>query len=61
MFFECPLSVFSQKRGQKGLKSKKKSTHAPYWNRTSDLIITSDTLYHLANGASLVDDNVDLN
>lgn len=25
---------------------------APYWNRTSDLVITSDTLYHLANGAS---------
>jgi hypothetical protein len=32
-------------------KDKKETSHAPYWNRTSDLIITSDTLYHLANGA----------
>ena len=50
------IYIYKQEDPKKG----KKKYAAPYWNRTSDLVMsdrkvffffTSDTLYHLANGA----------
>lgn len=38
--------VISQRLENFSKNNQKTSSHAPYWNRTSDLIITSDTLYH---------------